>query len=359
MSDKSGREQTFKLKRREFLSAAAVPLAAALAPAALAQQSSGSRARRRPDTRWHHRRRRHRQLGARSGPQAATGRRARRRREPLARVEPARRGRARHCECLRQLGRAARGRRSRRRADRHLALHAPHDDAGRARRGLARALSGAHGEQHRRSARDAGCVASTIRISSASSCRPRAAIASIARCSACSANAMSATCCRSRCRCCNAASRASTASSTGATIPSSAASTCSTSAARMSPRCAGSALATTSWQRPESTCRRGATSKVGPRTATIPDHVEVLYELANGAPVHMKFSETTGLSRGNQIWIFGSEGTIYVDNEQKIFGGRPRRSGAHGAAEPARATGRFIASRKNSSTRSAAASRSR
>jgi predicted dehydrogenase len=58
------------------------------------------------------------------------------------------------------------------------------------------------------------------------------------------------------------------------------------------------------------------------RTATIPDHVEVLYELREGAPVHMKFSETTGLSRGNQIWIFGSEGTIYVDNEQRIFGGR-------------------------------------
>ena len=58
------------------------------------------------------------------------------------------------------------------------------------------------------------------------------------------------------------------------------------------------------------------------RAATIPDHVEVLYELANGAPVHMKFSETTGLSRGNQIWIFGSEGTIHVDNEQRIFGGR-------------------------------------
>jgi predicted dehydrogenase len=58
------------------------------------------------------------------------------------------------------------------------------------------------------------------------------------------------------------------------------------------------------------------------RAATIPDHVEVLYELANGAPVHMKFSETTGLSRGNQIWIFGSEGTLFVDNEQRIFGGR-------------------------------------
>jgi predicted dehydrogenase len=58
------------------------------------------------------------------------------------------------------------------------------------------------------------------------------------------------------------------------------------------------------------------------RATTIPDHVDVLYELANGAPVHMKFSETTGLSAGNQIWIFGSEGTIFVDNEQRIFTGR-------------------------------------
>ena len=58
------------------------------------------------------------------------------------------------------------------------------------------------------------------------------------------------------------------------------------------------------------------------RDATIPDHVEVLYELANGAPVHMKFSETTGLSSGNDTWIFGSEGTIRVDGQQKIFVGR-------------------------------------
>lgn len=58
------------------------------------------------------------------------------------------------------------------------------------------------------------------------------------------------------------------------------------------------------------------------RAATIPDHVEVLYELGNGAPVHMKFSETTGLSRGNDTWIFGSEGTIHVDDAQNIFVGR-------------------------------------
>ncbi len=57
------------------------------------------------------------------------------------------------------------------------------------------------------------------------------------------------------------------------------------------------------------------------RAATIPNHAEVLYELGNGAPVHMKFSETTGLSRGNEIWIYGSEGTIHVDNDQNIFVG--------------------------------------
>lgn len=56
--------------------------------------------------------------------------------------------------------------------------------------------------------------------------------------------------------------------------------------------------------------------------ATIPDHVEVFYELANGAPVHMVFSETTGLSRGNDTWIFGSEGTIRVDGSNDIFVGR-------------------------------------
>jgi predicted dehydrogenase len=56
--------------------------------------------------------------------------------------------------------------------------------------------------------------------------------------------------------------------------------------------------------------------------AAMPDHVEVLYELTNGAPVRMKFSETTGLSRGNDIWIFGSEGTIHINGEQDIFVGR-------------------------------------
>jgi predicted dehydrogenase len=62
---------------------------------------------------------------------------------------------------------------------------------------------------------------------------------------------------------------------------------------------------------------RGALTSV-----RIPDHVDILYELANGAQVHMRMSATTGLSTGNQIWFYGTEGTIHVDQQQKIFAGR-------------------------------------
>ena len=57
-------------------------------------------------------------------------------------------------------------------------------------------------------------------------------------------------------------------------------------------------------------------------SVSIPDHIDILYELANGAQVHMRMSATTGLSSGNQLWIYGSEGTIYVDRQQNVFAGR-------------------------------------
>ena len=62
---------------------------------------------------------------------------------------------------------------------------------------------------------------------------------------------------------------------------------------------------------------RGALTSV-----SIPDHVDILYELANGAQVHMRMSATTGLSTGNQTWFYGTEGTIHVDQRQTIFTGR-------------------------------------
>ncbi len=66
--------------------------------------------------------------------------------------------------------------------------------------------------------------------------------------------------------------------------------------------------------------RRGPDGQ--PRSVHIPDHFDILYELANGAQVHMRMSETTGLSGGNQTWFHGSEGTIHVDARSNVFAGR-------------------------------------
>ena len=57
----------------------------------------------------------------------------------------------------------------------------------------------------------------------------------------------------------------------------------------------------------------------------MPDHVDILYELANGAQVHMRYSSTTGLSNGNQTWIYGTEGTIHIDSRSTHFRRTPRR----------------------------------
>ncbi len=63
------------------------------------------------------------------------------------------------------------------------------------------------------------------------------------------------------------------------------------------------------------------------------DHVDILYEVANGAQVHMRVSTTTGLAGGNQTWLFGSEGTIHVDG-RRILGGRRSDSQLRGMPDP-------------------------
>ena len=57
-------------------------------------------------------------------------------------------------------------------------------------------------------------------------------------------------------------------------------------------------------------------------SATIPDHIDILYELVNGAQVHMKMSATSGLNGGSHIWMFGTEGTIHVDSQRKVWTGK-------------------------------------
>lgn len=55
---------------------------------------------------------------------------------------------------------------------------------------------------------------------------------------------------------------------------------------------------------------------------TIPDHVDVLCELASGAQAHIRVSAATGLSPGNDIWLYGSEGTLHLDGKLNLFGGK-------------------------------------
>ena len=62
-------------------------------------------------------------------------------------------------------------------------------------------------------------------------------------------------------------------------------------------------------------------------SVSIPDHVDILYELANNAQVLMRMSATTGHSTGNLMWFYGTEGTIYVDQKQNVFGGRQDEDG--------------------------------
>ena len=62
------------------------------------------------------------------------------------------------------------------------------------------------------------------------------------------------------------------------------------------------------------------------RTISIPDHVEILFELASGAIGHMRCSEVTGLVPEAEVLIFGSEGTLRLLVEgsggNELFGGR-------------------------------------
>ena len=55
---------------------------------------------------------------------------------------------------------------------------------------------------------------------------------------------------------------------------------------------------------------------------TIPDHVDILMEFANGAQGHMRVSSVTGLARGPEVTLNGSQGTLQVDSQLNVFGGQ-------------------------------------
>ena len=57
-------------------------------------------------------------------------------------------------------------------------------------------------------------------------------------------------------------------------------------------------------------------------TVTVPDHIDILSTLANGAQAHIRVSSVTGLSPGNEVWLYGTEGTIHLDQRMNVFGGK-------------------------------------
>jgi predicted dehydrogenase len=49
------------------------------------------------------------------------------------------------------------------------------------------------------------------------------------------------------------------------------------------------------------------------RAVDVPDHVEVLADLANGAIARLHWSSVAGFMPGPEVWLYGSEGTLHLE----------------------------------------------
>jgi predicted dehydrogenase len=69
---------------------------------------------------------------------------------------------------------------------------------------------------------------------------------------------------------------------------------------------------------------------------TVPDHVDILATLAGGAIAHLRFSSVTALNPANEVWLFGSEGTLRLDPDaRRLYGGRRGATALEEIAIPA------------------------
>jgi len=57
------------------------------------------------------------------------------------------------------------------------------------------------------------------------------------------------------------------------------------------------------------------------RAVRVPEHVDVVADMACGAQAHLQISNVTGLAGPPEVWLFGSEGTLRF-SEDKLYGGR-------------------------------------
>ena len=59
------------------------------------------------------------------------------------------------------------------------------------------------------------------------------------------------------------------------------------------------------------------------RFITVPDHVEIICEMASGPVAHIRISMVTGLPPQDEVWLFGTEGTLMLDSASTtLYGGR-------------------------------------
>ena len=57
------------------------------------------------------------------------------------------------------------------------------------------------------------------------------------------------------------------------------------------------------------------------KAVRIPEHIDVVADMACGAQMHMQISAVTGLAGAPEIYLFGSEGTLRY-SQNKLYGGR-------------------------------------
>ncbi len=60
------------------------------------------------------------------------------------------------------------------------------------------------------------------------------------------------------------------------------------------------------------------------RAVEVPDHVEVLADLANGAIARMHWSSVAGFMPGPEVWLYGSEGTLRFEGQGAVLSGARR-----------------------------------
>ncbi len=84
-------------------------------------------------------------------------------------------------------------------------------------------------------------------------------------------------------------------------------------------RWVGEATAVTAMAKTFIKTRRTAGGNLKP--ARVPEHIDVLADMACGAQLHMQVSAVTGLVGAPEIYLFGTQGTLRF-SQNKLFGGR-------------------------------------